>query len=278
MKHIFLFTILLTAYFFNSCAGMADKDSGADSAESVYRAAWHAAGSLPSKYTTYEKKEIIPLFPERKTGGPSLEFTVDTLDVSNGAERGLLQRILYEGLTCEDYAEKVYADIKDGYQKTTDDAESRGSVSHDWYYKEWFSGVIYPELLVISRESYVYSGGAHGENQKTYFVIDTKRLSQITLGDILKPDSGEALQKEIDGALRAKYSAPLTQAGFFADTAGESDNFFISREGLGFCWNPYDIAPYAMGVIEVVLPYDRIENLLTERGAALLANLETQRL
>jgi hypothetical protein len=281
MKHIFLFTLLIPAFVLNSCAGLKDKSGeanlgGANFGAPDYRAGWYAAESLPPKYTTYEKKEIIPLFTEKKTGRPSLEFTVDTVDILDGAERGLLQQTLYDGLSCEDYAEKVYNDVKNDYQKTKDETEPPG-VQHDWSYTEWFSGVIYPELLVISRDSYVYSGGAHGQNQKTYFVIDTKLLSRTTLSDILKPDSSETLQKQIDGVLLAKYGGgsgtSLTSIGFFTDTAEKSENFFISREGLGFCWNPYDIAPYSMGFIEVVLPYDQIKNLLTEHGAALFENL-----
>jgi hypothetical protein len=277
MKHIFLFATLISAFVLNSCAGLKDKAGEKNLAALDYSAGWYAAVDLPQRYTRCEKKETIPLFAEKKIGGPSLEFTVDAIDILDGAERGLLHQTLYDGLTSQGYAEKVYNDVKNDYQKIKDEAEPPAGLQHDWSHTEWFSGVVYPELLVISHDSYIYSGGAHGENQKTYFVLDTKLLSRTALTDILNPDASEEVQKQINSALLAKYGgasgASLTSIGFFTDTAEISENFFVSREGLGFCWNPYKIAPYSMGVIEVVLPYDQIKNLLTERGAALFNNL-----
>jgi hypothetical protein len=277
MKLIFLFATLISAFVLNSCAGLKDSRGESNFAAPDYSAGWYAVDGLSPNYINCEKKEIIPLFSEKERGGPSLEFTVDTIDILDGAERGLLQKTLYDGLDCRSYAEKVYNDVKNDYQKTKDETGALAGVQNDWSYAEWFNGVIYPELLVISRDSYIYSGGAHGENQKTYFVLDTKLLLRAVLSDILKADSSEELQKQIDGALRAKYGggsyASLTDLGFLTDTVERSENFFVSREGLGFCWNPYEIAPYSMGTIEVVLPYEQIKSLLTERGAAMLENL-----
>ncbi|MDR0376684.1 MAG: RsiV family protein [Spirochaetaceae bacterium] len=31
---------------------------------------------------------------------------------------------------------------------------------------------------------------------------------------------------------------------------------------MGFHWDPYEIAPYVMGFIEIVIPYDEIAPLL----------------
>ncbi|MDR2097182.1 MAG: RsiV family protein [Spirochaetaceae bacterium] len=277
MKYILCILALFSASL-NSCTGLREKNDASDVLPQTYGSGWYSEGGLPEKYLTYEKKEIVPLFPEKKD--PNLEFFVNTLDISSEAESKLLQQTLYGGLNYMDYAENVYKKVNDDYQKIKETAVVQPKGPYDWSYIETFSGVIYPELLVISHSSYIYSGGAHGQNQKAYFVLDTKLLKKLTPRDILRDGTEEALQKQIDDALRAKYAkynadsgTALKTIGFFEDTAGKSENFFVSKEGLGFCWNPYDIAPYSMGVIEVVLPYDKIENLLTERGVALFKNL-----
>ena len=40
------------------------------------------------------------------------------------------------------------------------------------------------------------------------------------------------------------------------------ETFFLTPEGLGFFWNPYEIGPYVMGVIEVVIPYEKLGDAL----------------
>ncbi|MDR1256962.1 MAG: RsiV family protein, partial [Spirochaetaceae bacterium] len=119
-------------------------------------------------------------------------------------------------------------------------------------------------------------GGAHGQNEKTFFVLDTGLGSQVFLDDILQSGARPSLQARIDDSLRETYGAApgasLRTAGFLEDSGGVPENFFLSPDGLGFSWKPYEIAPYAMGAIEIVLPYTLIEDLLNDRGRNLFKN------
>ncbi|MDR1220070.1 MAG: RsiV family protein [Treponema sp.] len=58
--------------------------------------------------------------------------------------------------------------------------------------------------------------------------------------------------------------APLSENGFFDDAADPPSQFFIARE------NPYEIAPYVRGYVEVSVPYEAIQDALTDYGKALL--------
>ncbi len=40
------------------------------------------------------------------------------------------------------------------------------------------------------------------------------------------------------------------------------ENFALRDEGLAFYYNPYDVAPYAMGPTEIVLSWEEIKDLL----------------
>ncbi|MDR2796648.1 MAG: DUF3298 and DUF4163 domain-containing protein [Spirochaetaceae bacterium] len=277
MKSIFWHTVLFSALVLNSCTGVQKNDDATGLAPPVYSTGWYMREELSSKYITYSKKEDVPLFPEKKGGGPKLEFFVDMLDILDGEERKLLQQNLYDGLSCQDYAEKVYNRVKDEYEKIKDDSTGKPGAVNNWSYIETFDGAVYPSLLVISRRFYNYTGGAHGQNEKTFFVLDKKLLSKVALNGILQAEAGKSLQTQIDDALRSRYhavpGAPLTSVGFLNDTAGVPQNFFVSREGLGFCWNPYEIAPYSMGTLEVVLPYAQVETLLNDRGREIFKDL-----
>ncbi|MDR0382812.1 MAG: RsiV family protein [Spirochaetaceae bacterium] len=229
---------------------------------------------MPEAYATYIKSETALLFPGRDRYGPRLQFAVYALDVSDEAESGLLNRVLYGGLPCREYAENLFSSVKDDYLKANKDAPPDSK--SDWSYIELFDGGVYGQVTVISRSRYVYLGGAHGQNEKICFVLDTGALSQVLLDDILQDGAKAVLQEHVDDALGSKYGAgpgaPLRAAGFLEDSGGVPENFFLSPEGLGFCWNPYEIAPYSMGIIEITLPYGDIESLLNDRGLDLAGN------
>jgi hypothetical protein len=275
MRVKFYIFITILAVMLNSCAGF--RDTGHADMSDYAATGWYYDEGLPSNYITYERKEELLLLPEKKRGSPRLDFWVDTLDLLDEPERKLLQNFLYEGLSCQNYVSKLFDKVKADYLEIKDEAIARPGESNNWTYNETFDGRIYPSIFVISRSRYTFFGGAHGDNEKTFFVLDRKLLSKVELDDILKDGARVSLQEQIDDSLRARYHAapdtPLTSIGFLEETAGVPDNFFVSREGLGLCWNPYDIAPYVMGAIDVVLPYADIANLLNDRGKTLFNNL-----
>jgi hypothetical protein len=57
-------------------------------------------------------------------------------------------------------------------------------------------------------------------------------------------------------------TAHLQEGGFFENTITIPENFFIVPGGLGFHWDPYEIAPYAMGPIEITIPFEKLQNVL----------------
>jgi hypothetical protein len=264
------------ALILNSCAGMQGSGRINERDPMLYTTGWYGGNGSP-KYVTYSRKEELLLVPERRGQSPRLDFLIDTLDILDEPERKLLQQFLYEGLSCQNYVAKKFDRIKADYLGLKDEAVVNDGRVYDWSYTEAFDGRVYPSLFVISRSRYTFSGGAHGQNEKTFFVLDRGSLSKVELSDILESGARVLLQNKIDDALRARYhaapDAPLKSIGFLEDTAGVPDNFFISREGLGFCWNPYEVTPYVMGTIDVVLPYAQIEGLLNDRGRGLFSDL-----
>ena len=41
-----------------------------------------------------------------------------------------------------------------------------------------------------------------------------------------------------------------------------SNNYVLGKEGITFIYNPYEIAPYALGRIELTISYDDMENIM----------------
>jgi hypothetical protein len=112
---------------------------------------------------------------------------------------------------------------------------------------------------VISRTTESFLGGAHGALEKQYLVIDPVSAKALTLEDFLGEDELAGLQSRVTAALAAsaglKPGTPLSEGGFFTDEPEFTGNFFVTKKGLGFHWDQYEIAPYSQGPIEVILPW-----------------------
>ena len=119
------------------------------------------------------------------------------------------------------------------------------------------------DLLCLSLQSYAYIGGAHGISGISHITFDTRSGKQIQLSDWVNPgfekrwaDLG-AIRIRVDD--RQKPAASLTEAGMFEDTLALNDNWLVTPAGIGFCYEPYETACYARGIVEFTLPWEEIE-------------------
>ncbi|MDR1399753.1 MAG: RsiV family protein [Treponema sp.] len=128
------------------------------------------------------------------------------------------------------------------------------------YYNETITATDYDHYVIIKQQMEYYSGGAHGLYGTEYQVFDRNGARFVTLQDLFSTDQQEALYKAVMESLRKRFELAegqgLTAAGFFSDDLVLTKNFFLSGEGVGFHWNPYELAPYVFGEIEVVVPHE----------------------
>ena len=98
-------------------------------------------------------------------------------------------------------------------------------------------------------EEYTYSGGAHGSTKVSVGTLDRETGSQLTLNDVFGKDGLAALETELRKAVVAKIGEENIQY-----PVKPIENFYLAADGWHFVYNEYEIACYAMGVIEVVVP------------------------
>jgi hypothetical protein len=126
------------------------------------------------------------------------------------------------------------------------------------HYSESVTASDYGHYVIVTRTVEYYDGGAHGSYGTEYRVFDRDAARFVTLQDVFGADEREALREAVVESLKERFelaeSEGLTAAGFFSDKLILTENFFLSEEGVGFHWNPYELAPYAFGAIEVVVP------------------------
>lgn len=121
-------------------------------------------------------------------------------------------------------------------------------------------------LVTLGGQYYEYAGGAHGNPAAINICLDVSNKKVLQLSDILRIDSA-VLQQLLESRFRRDYNlAPddsLTQI-LFDDELLPNKNFGISSSGIYFTYNPYEVAPYVVGIIDIFIPYESLKNYLKE--------------
>ncbi|OJU54060.1 MAG: hypothetical protein BGN96_08720 [Bacteroidales bacterium 45-6] len=124
-----------------------------------------------------------------------------------------------------------------------------------------------PDTLSFCAYVENYNGGAHGSHHTGYYNIDLKTGKPIKESDIFKPGYEAELKKAIIHQLLAvnKLTRPeeLIEKGFFdLNDLKPNNNFLITKDGITYGFNEYEIAPYYMGLIKVHIASSSISNIL----------------
>lgn len=112
-----------------------------------------------------------------------------------------------------------------------------------------------------------YEGGAHGINQLITFNFDIATGKLITLADVFAPGYETQLKNCLLKALKSKTGLnsinELKDEGYlYSMDMFASENFILNDETTTFVYNPYEIAPYALGSIELVITYSEVSQIL----------------
>jgi hypothetical protein len=129
-------------------------------------------------------------------------------------------------------------------------------------------------MLCLEMASYAFTGGAHGMANMRYLVYNLKEDKAETMVDVFDAEALAKLSALITDRVRERYAIPsnqaLTDAGLFTDTIKAHDNYYLNPLGIGFYYNNYDIAPYAMGHTNIFLSFDEIKELIIPTSAVML--------
>lgn len=131
-------------------------------------------------------------------------------------------------------------------------------------------------FVTYASSTYTYLGGAHGSSGYTPATFD-KTDGHIYGWDMINPDSVPALRRLIAQYLLTDFFKVPSYAdirdGLFVDPdtmpLPATPPGFV-KNGVDFTYMQYEIAPYATGMPDCVIPYPVIRPMLTPRASALL--------
>ena len=125
-------------------------------------------------------------------------------------------------------------------------------------------------LLTLWDSGYDYNAGAaHGIPWGFGRTFDLKNLRVLTLDDIITKNGRPALLKMIIASLQDEYG----ECGMLnePEEIGFPDcDPSLMAEGVAFDYGPYEIGPYALGMPQALIPYDKIKPYLTPEVKELL--------
>jgi len=176
-----------------------------------------------------------------------------------------------------------------GYEGTEPDSVLAGDLrvfsrdyilaNQDLYKQMPAAGSLNWELLrfmhIVNNDSYIlsfyilnyaFTGGAHGLESLEYSNVDLKTGQLMKLDDVIPETRKQDLSRLLTGKLKRMNNLPdsqkLSDKGYFVNEIQPNENFYLTRDGIGFLFNHYDIAPYSFGATDIFLTADEVRDLL----------------
>lgn len=253
---------------------------------------WHSrTGSSKDYKLTLNQSADFPKFwirgyssnyKHKKIGEAFINFTVSTFDSSSltKAKKSINETILKSMTSVEqlinskekfsDFSKIMELFIK-RYERDADTLTKElpdlklHYVYEDKLVPQWNIG----SIITFQRYNFGFFGGAHGTYTYEFLNYDISSGEKILLSDVVNLEYKSKLDSIALSLLKEKFGLKpdmtLGESGFLIDDNNFklTDNFALTPYGLIFQFNPYDIAPYAMGSIEIFIPKLKINNFLT---------------
>lgn len=173
--------------------------------------------------------------------------------------------------------DKETADYLAGYKDEIDTMRMNGDLNDtDTHYMLNYDNRIFTnalfndkDYLVLDVGTYAYTGGAHGMNSTSVICYNMKEKKEMQLTDVVNIDSA-TLQGLVEKHFRLQSGLKPGQNMrdiLFENTLPANDNFYFTNNGLGFIYQPYEVAAYAMGIINVFIPYNELKPYINQQFA-----------
>lgn len=229
----------------------------------------YPAGTYP--FTIRIFNHTYDAFPQRDST-PQWETTyvypVTTLKNANATWIDNQIKILLKGYIAQSFDSIIHQKVRAELQQYRKDMQ--GMLTTDYtpsmnYESSFRIDIDYNKenYLVLPTTIYEFAGGAHGNYATLYACYDVLNKKRLQVGDIFKADSA-TLQQLIESQYRIdnhlKPNDDLTD--IYDNTLPLTDNFYFNDIGVCFAYNPYEVAPYARGIIEVLIPYEKLGKYL----------------
>ncbi len=122
------------------------------------------------------------------------------------------------------------------------------------------------DMISIGLISYIFTGGAHGYGATRFLNFEKKSGQELDIIDLFKNHKKFVDFAEIQ--FRSQQNISPDQAINSTGFMFERNEFYLpenigfTENGLKLLYNPYEVASYADGTIELLLPYNDVKKFM----------------
>jgi hypothetical protein len=274
MKNIFkLFILLLVVALSYACSSK--KDSNLKVKDQIAT----RANDTDIVNINFETVKLFKSYKNKSSkANDSTYITLQYVEMVSGSIKEKINSLIRNELIQNTYTvgNNEYKTLQDILDNFIDDfkmfSDENPDYPQNWFYEiNAYVGNFTSKILCLEFSQGGYTGGAHGNSYVKYINIDLENSNQLKLGDLLGKGYEAKLNELIDRKFREVKDLQPTddlekEGGLFENKIAFNDNFAVSKNGLLFFYNNYEIAPYAAGTTELLITYDELVNLIPENN------------
>ncbi|MBT8184757.1 MAG: DUF3298 and DUF4163 domain-containing protein [Eudoraea sp.] len=123
------------------------------------------------------------------------------------------------------------------------------------------------QMITIKLDTYLFTGGAHGYGATRFLNFNKSKGSEIADWELF--DNKEDFARFAENKFRKQEKIPQGKSINSTGYMFESDAFYLpenigfTQEGIKLLYNQYEVASFADGPIELVLPYKEVNKYLS---------------
>lgn len=200
---------------------------------------------------------------EYVTGGVSQEI----MDKINGSI--IANHILFEeseGRTDVEAACKLWVEqMLNSYSDDGEEVDEEDAWMYDFEYSrsgEFAGACKSRHLQTYTGSDYEYTGGAHGYTGIGHEVFDMTTGEIVTEEDLFAEGYEEKVAELLAASLEEYLAENEEDPESMFSLPEPNGNFAVSEEGITWTYNPYEIAPYSMGIFDLLVSWDDLKPYL----------------
>lgn len=186
-------------------------------------------------------------------------------------------------LSKPEVADKVILDFLNRVDRTKEPADAVALMAKETYdgNKNWTPYLYHitysptridHNVLSLFGNNVVFSGAPHPERTCVSASYDLKTGDVLTLASIMAKDANvdtfcnlvlNGLKELAEGDYLYENYQETVKQRFKTDSSAD-ESWYFTQTGLCFYFAPYEIAPYASGVITVEIPYEKLTGVIHE--------------
>ncbi|TXD82187.1 DUF3298 and DUF4163 domain-containing protein [Subsaximicrobium wynnwilliamsii] len=124
-----------------------------------------------------------------------------------------------------------------------------------------------PELICIYINSYLDTGGAHGNTVVRFLNFDAQTGELLEKEALINDRAAflKIVQQHFQSETKPQDQGETTEDFFFGKDFQLPESIGFNDEGVVILYNTYEIASYAQGITEFLIPYAEVNSLLKQR-------------